>query len=78
LKAQRESEKNFGYVVFVLPILGSGRFLVCRDTIRICCVRSILERLHTVIRFVSTNAKFGICTVVGLNGTLVEEKMRKF
>ncbi len=32
----------------------------------------------TVIRFVSTNAKFGICTVVGLNGTLVEDKMRKF
>ncbi len=34
------------------------------------------ELKHTVIRFVSTNAKFGICTVVGLNGTLVvEDKM---
>ncbi len=32
----------------------------------------------TVIRFVSTSAKFGICTVVGLNGTLVEDKMRTF
>jgi hypothetical protein len=31
---------------------------------------------YTVIRFVSTSAKFGICTVVGLNGTLVEDKMR--
>jgi hypothetical protein len=30
----------------------------------------------TVIRFVSINAKFGICTVVGLNGTLVEGKIR--
>jgi hypothetical protein len=30
----------------------------------------------TVIRFVSMNAKFGICTVVGLNGTLVETKIR--
>jgi hypothetical protein len=30
----------------------------------------------TVIRFLSTNAKFGICTVVDLNGTLVEDKMR--
>ncbi len=28
----------------------------------------------TVIRLVSTSAKFGICTVVSLNGTLVEEK----
>jgi hypothetical protein len=27
---------------------------------------------HTVIRFVSISAKFGICTVVGLNGTLVK------
>jgi hypothetical protein len=25
---------------------------------------------YTVIRFVSTSAKFGICTVVGPNGTL--------
>jgi hypothetical protein len=31
---------------------------------------------YTVIRFVSTSAKFGICNVVGLNGTLVEDKMR--
>jgi hypothetical protein len=34
--------------------------------------------LHTVIRFVSTGAKFGIYTVVGLHGTLVEDKMRTF
>ncbi len=27
---------------------------------------------RTVIRFVSISAKFGICTVVDLNGTLVE------
>ncbi len=33
---------------------------------------------HTVIRFVSTSAKFGIFTVVGLNGTLVEDEMRTF
>jgi len=31
---------------------------------------------YTVIRFVSTRAKFGICIVVILNGTLVEDKMR--
>ncbi len=30
----------------------------------------------TVIPFVSINAKFGICTVVGLNGTIVEAKIR--
>ncbi len=31
---------------------------------------------YTVIRFVSISAKFGSCTVVGLNGTLVEAKIR--
>jgi len=30
----------------------------------------------TVIRFVSISDKFGICTVVGPNGTLVEAKIR--
>jgi hypothetical protein len=30
----------------------------------------------TVIRFVSISAKFGICNVVSLNGTLVEVKIR--
>jgi hypothetical protein len=33
---------------------------------------------HTVIRFVSTSAKFGTCTVVSVNGTLIEDKMRRF
>jgi hypothetical protein len=33
---------------------------------------------HTVIYFVSTYAKFVACTVVSLNGTLVEDKMRIF
>jgi hypothetical protein len=28
--------------------------------------------------FVSTSAKFGICSVVGLNGTLFKDKMRTF
>jgi hypothetical protein len=31
--------------------------------------------LPTVICFVSTSAKFGICTIVGVNGTLVEAKI---
>jgi len=31
---------------------------------------------HTEICFVSISAKFDICTVVGLNGTLVEAKIR--
>ncbi len=30
----------------------------------------LLVHLYTVIRFVSITAKFDICTVVGLNGTL--------
>ncbi len=33
---------------------------------------------YTVIRFVSTSAKFGTCTVVRVNGTLVEDKIRTF
>jgi hypothetical protein len=35
-------------------------------------------RVCTVNRFVSTSAKFGTCTVVSVNGTLVEDKMRTF
>ncbi len=33
---------------------------------------------HTVIRFMRVSAKFGTCTVVSANGTLVEDKMRGF
>jgi hypothetical protein len=33
---------------------------------------------HIVIRFVSIGAKFGICAVMGLNGTLVEAKICAF
>ncbi len=33
---------------------------------------------YTVIFFVSNRDKFGICTVVGLNVTLVEAKIRTF
>jgi hypothetical protein len=33
---------------------------------------------HTVIRFVSTGAKFGICTVVSVNEALVNAKMCTF
>jgi hypothetical protein len=38
--------------------------------------RQVSKVLHTVIRFVSISAKFGICTIVGLNGTLVKAKIR--
>jgi hypothetical protein len=34
-----------------------------------------IPRIYTVISFVSTSAEFGPCTVVGLNGTLVENEM---
>ncbi len=36
----------------------------------VCC------EVYTVIRFVTISAEFGICTMVGLNVTLVEDKMR--
>ena len=32
----------------------------------------------TVIRFGRVSAKFGTCTVVSVNGTLVEDIMRRF
>jgi hypothetical protein len=35
----------------------------------------IILCVYTVNRFVSISAKFGICTVVCLNGTLVESKI---
>jgi hypothetical protein len=41
-------------------------------------LESIVFDYCTVIRFVSTSAKFGISTVAGLNGTHVEEKLRAF
>jgi hypothetical protein len=47
----------------------------------ICRLQSKLQHVYhgqpyNVIRFVSTSAEFGICTVAGVNGTLVEDKMR--
>jgi hypothetical protein len=36
------------------------------------------QHRYIVIRFVSKSAKFGIFTVVGLNGTLVEDKIHTF
>ncbi len=34
--------------------------------------------IYTVIRFVWVSAKFGTCTVMSVNGALVEDKMRRF
>ncbi len=34
--------------------------------------------VHTVIRFLWVSAKFSTCTVVRVNGTLVEDKMLRF
>ncbi len=41
----------------------------------ICEIRHLLT--YTVIRFVWFSAKFGTCTVVSVNGTLAEDKMRR-
>ncbi len=38
----------------------------------------ILLHGYTVIRFEWVSAKFGTCTVVSVNGTFVEDKMRRF
>ncbi len=52
---------------------------VCtRDYIFLICtfIPNIVYNIHTAIRFVSISAKFGVCTVVDLNGTLVKVKIR--
>ncbi len=38
----------------------------------------VLDCGYTVIRFLWVSAKFSTCTVVRVNGTLVEDKMRRF
>ncbi len=35
-------------------------------------------KVHTVTRFVWVSAKFGTYTVVSVNGTLIEDKLRRF
>jgi hypothetical protein len=42
-----------------------------------CLLLSFYCNTIFAIRFVSASAKFGICSVVGLNGALVEDKMRR-
>ncbi len=66
-----------GRVVLPSVINFSQRYA---DQIYICkeSAQFITTYVHTVIRFVSTNAKFGTCTVVSVNGTLAEDKMRRF
>jgi hypothetical protein len=51
--------------------------------VRISCCRVFFYTViswytYTLIRFVTTSIKFGTCTVVSINGTLLEDKMRRF
>jgi hypothetical protein len=41
-------------------------------------VKALQSTIYTVIRFVWVSAKFGTCTVVSVNGKLVEAKMCTF
>jgi hypothetical protein len=41
-------------------------------------VFTLFARSYNVNRFVRISAKFGTCTVVSVNWTLVEDKMRRF
>ncbi len=43
-----------------------------------CCYACFDKKEHTVIRFAWVSAKFDTCTIVSVNGTLVEDKMRRF
>jgi hypothetical protein len=60
------------------------RYLVTWQLVMILCTVRIIvmqtgpEMAYTVIRFVGVSAKFGTCTVVSVNGTLVEAKMCTF
>ncbi len=40
--------------------------------------KGVAYTLYTVIRFVWVSAKFGTCTVLRVNGTPVEDKLRRF
>jgi hypothetical protein len=72
--------------------MSSSKKITCKGTLRqvFICLRPrthpqppplthlIRVTVYTVNRFVSIIAKFGICTVVGLNGKLVEAKICTF
>ncbi len=61
-------------------------FISCKDMYSVVYTNAVKEMpappvkcemaLCSVIRFLSISAKFCICTVVGLNGTFVETKIR--
>ncbi len=51
----------------VLQIFGGGWY-----------VEALVQQIYTVIRFLRVSAKFGTCTVVSVNGTLVEAKLCTF
>ncbi len=72
-----DTEANEDRVLYI----GKGSFLVGWFIGLVVPVQKIFILpwlLYTVIHFISTSARFGICTVVGLNETLVEDKMRTF
>ncbi len=63
-----------------LTVWGGGgistKFIVTMSK-HILYIRTCQNTVSSVIHFVSASAKFGICTVAGLNGTLAEAKKRK-
>jgi hypothetical protein len=76
------------YNLTLCPLQSTSNKICCMGyyvrvdfNLTLCPLESQLQHMYhgqpyTVIRFVSTGAKFGICTVVGLNGILVKDKMR--
>ncbi len=86
------SGSRLGIFIFTHPgsrIQGSKRHRIldpqsspCELTTRSSTPILILIRTtmkaYTVIRFVWVSAKIGICTVVSVNGTLVENKIGRF
>jgi hypothetical protein len=59
-------------------ILIGPPFAVCHLTTLLIGVKQDVNNSYTVFCFVSDSSKCDICTVVGLNRTLVEAKMVTF
>ncbi len=79
MKAEGQINRNYFFFsssckffpIFSHQNHGSGSVLSLK------CWRWVEWAGFTVIRFVSISAKFGICTVVGLNGTTLFEAKQK-
>jgi hypothetical protein len=67
----------FKPVFFVFVKVLAQKWNIIQLSFYILVTINLYKIYLTVIRFVWVSANFGSCTVVSVNGTLVEDKMRK-